>query len=87
MRLHRASCTLIADTLLGELIEMKHASFARTMGILIVALGSPALMPVAGAQPASQEKAASLTAKASGGVAQVDAELQAIEDKCNRELL
>ena len=65
---------------------MTKATFAGSMAMFLAALASPGLTPPAWAQPAAQEKAAPAVPK-SGSTPKVDAELQAIDEKYNRELL
>jgi thiol-disulfide isomerase/thioredoxin len=70
----------------GDSIKMTKATFAGSMAMFLVAFASPGLTPPAWAQPAGQEKAAPPESK-TGGAPKADAELQAIDDKYNRELL
>ncbi len=65
---------------------MRRVSFAGTVGVSIAAIASLAASPVAQAQAAGQEKAAPPASRVDGP-AKVDAELQAIDDKYNQELL
>jgi thiol-disulfide isomerase/thioredoxin len=65
---------------------MTKATFAGSMAMFLAAIASPGSTRPAWAQPAGQEKAAPAQPK-SGGTTKVDAELQAIDDKYNRDLI
>jgi thiol-disulfide isomerase/thioredoxin len=65
---------------------MTNATFAGSMAMFLTAIASPGLTPPAFAQPAGQQKTAPAEPK-SGNTPKVDAEVQAIDDKYNRDLI
>jgi thiol-disulfide isomerase/thioredoxin len=70
---------------LGESIKMRRASFA-AMVIVLVATAAPGFLRVAQAQPPGNDKAAPPSSRTTEST-KVDEELQAIDDRYNRELL
>ena len=76
----------MSKLILGESLQMRLIPFGGMTAIVLLAIALLTAPPFAHAQPAGKDEAAPGGAKANGS-AKVDAELQAIDDKYERELL